>query len=366
MTGLQQQRLMLALLISLLLHLVAVLVPGRYSPIPDDNLSAIPAAQLDAYLLPLPHDKTLAPVVPAPAPRKRPVRKSSLLPLPSLMAPETAAIELPPAVPGSLPEPAQNAAATPVPLQPQPQPHEGREGEAVAQRTADAEAAEATLPRQGHIRFSISRGDQGFVVGQSVHRWSHDGKRYALSSITETTGLAALFKPARVLQSSEGEIGPAGLRPNVFRTERDGISGEAASFDWTGMKLKLSAGSQREVALAGGAQDMLSMFYQLGTAYTAAARENNEPYVFMVATGRKFERYPFEVLREETLTTRQGEVRTVHLRTAAEIEAIDVWLGLDLRGLPVKIRYTDRQSETFEQNVDEIEFDGMPLSLRNR
>jgi hypothetical protein len=364
MTGLQQQRLMLALLISLLLHLVAVLVPGRYSPIPDDELSAAPAAQLDAYLSPLPRGKTLAPAVPAPTPRKRQVRGSSLLPLLPSIAPELAAIELPPAVPGSLPELAQNAAATPVPLQAQPQlheGHEGREGEAVAQRTADAEAAEATLPRQGHIRFSISRGDQGFVVGQSVHRWSHDGKRYALSSLTETTGLAALFKPARVLQSSEGEIGSAGLRPSEFRTERNGIPGEAANFDWTGMKLKLSAGSQREVALAGGTQDMLSMFYQLGTAYTAAPRE---PTVFMVATGRKFERYPFQALGEETLTTRQGEVRTVHLRTVAGIEAIDVWLGPDLRGLPVKIRYTDRQGETFEQTVDEIEFDGMPISLR--
>ena len=128
MTGLQQQRLMLALLISLLLHLVAVLVPGRYSPIPDDELSAAPAAQLDAYLSPLPRGKTLAPAAPAPTPRKRQVRGSSLLPLLPSIAPELAAIELPPAVPGSLPELAQNAAATPVPLQPQPQLYEGHEG----------------------------------------------------------------------------------------------------------------------------------------------------------------------------------------------------------------------------------------------
>ncbi|MBI5921546.1 MAG: DUF3108 domain-containing protein [Betaproteobacteria bacterium] len=363
MTGLQQQRLMWALLISLLLHLAAVLVPGQYSPGLDDELSAAPAAQIDAYLGPLPRSKTLAPIVPAPAPRKkRQMRESSLMPLPSVVVPESAAIELPPSVPGSLPELAQNSAARPVPVQPQPQ---LRESEAVVQRSADAPAsvAETMLPRQGHIRFSISRGDQGFVVGQSVHRWSHDGKRYILSSVTETTGLAALFKSARVLQSSEGEIDSVGLRPAEFRTERNGTAGEAASFDWAGMKLRLSAGSQREVALVTGAQDMLSMFYQLGTAYTAASRE---PNAFMVATGRKFERYPFEVLREEMLTTKPGELRAAHLRTVAGIEAIDIWVGLDLHGLPVKIRYTDRQGETFEQSVDEIEFDGMPTSLRNR
>jgi len=360
MTGQQQQRLLLALLISLLLHLVAVLVPDRYPAMPDDDWSATATAQLDAYLVPPPRGTTHTPVVSASAPRKRPMKKSPLLPLPAAMAPEAAAIELPPAVPGGLPEFTQNVETTAVPLQPQTQ---MREGAAVAQATPDAPVADAALPRQGHIRFSISRGDQGFVVGQSVHRWRHDGSHYTLTSVTETTGLAALFKPARVTQSSEGELDAAGLRPGEFRTERNGIPGEAANFDWTGMKLKLSAGSQREVDLVSGAQDLLSMFYQLGAAYTAASRE---PNTLMVATGRKFERYPFEVLREETLTTGLGAVRTAHLRSVAGIEAIDVWLGLELRGLPVKIRYTDREGETFEQNADEIEFDGMPTSLRKR
>ncbi|MCX7170710.1 MAG: DUF3108 domain-containing protein, partial [Proteobacteria bacterium] len=327
----------------------------------DDELSP-PAPSLDAYLTPLPLHPRAAPSAAAKPPRQKTRHRAPLLPS-ALPLPETAAIEPPPAVPTDLPKVLPAAAEQAAARLAAPPQQQARE-EAV-ERTGAAPVSpwESSLPRQGRIHFSISRGDQGFVIGQSVHRWSHDGKRYALSSITETTGLAALFKPARVMQASEGGIDAAGLHPSEFRTERNGIAGEAASFDWTGMKLRLSAGSQREAALVNGAQDMLSMFYQLGAVFPWVPREPNE---IMVATGRKFERYAFEAVGEETLATRHGEMRTLHLRSAAGVEAIDIWVCLDLHGLPLKIRYTDRQGDSFEQVAAEIEIDGIAVPTRNR
>lgn len=362
MTSLRQQRLTLALLISLLLHLTVVVVPGWYLPTMDDELSP-PASSLDAYLAPLPQHQRAAPSAPAKPSRQKTRHRAPLLP-PAMPLPETASIEPPPSVPTDLPEVLPAAAEQAAARVAAPPPQQQAREEAV-ERTGAAPVPpqESSLPHQGRIHFSISRGDQGFVIGQSVHRWSHDGKRYTLSSITETTGIAALFKPARVMQASEGGIDAAGLHPSEFRTERNGIAGETASFDWAGMKLRLSAGSQREVALVNGAQDMLSMFYQLGAVFPWVPRELNE---VMVTTGRKFERYVFDVVGEETLATRHGEMRTQHLRTAAGIEAIDIWACLDLHGLPLKIRYTDRQGESFEQVADEIEIDGIPVPTRNR
>lgn len=342
------RRLTLALLFSLLLHLSLLVAPGWYLPVSDEDLSSESPTFLEAHLAAEPLHKISAPPV-RPLPRMRKLRQSpAAIAAPPEISTAAAAIELPPALPEIPP-----SVAAPVAL------------DAPAATPADAPGVPqaSALPRQGRIRFAITRGDAGFVIGQSQHRWSHDGKRYTLSNVTETTGIAALFKPARVTQASEGEIGATGLRPIRFSTEKNGVAGDSANFDWTGMKLTLSAGSQREVPLVNGAQDLLSMFYQLSAVFPWSLREID---AIMVATGRKFERYNFQVLREELLVTKQGAMRTLHLHSAAGVEAIDIWSALDLYGLPLQIRYTDRQGDVFDQLAEDIELDGKPVAAGNR
>lgn len=216
--------------------------------------------------------------------------------------------------------------------------------------TVAPRASSSELPRRGHIRFSISRDDLDFVVGEAVHTWRREGKSYTLTSVTETTGLAALIKKARVVQTSAGEITADGLKPLEFHTVRNGVAAEAASFDWPAGRLHYSGG--HEVSLSPGAQDVLSVFYQLGRRLPVG------PVAVMVATGKKFERYSFEVLGEERLQLPFGTQRALHLKSAGEGgEATEVWLGLDLRGLPLKIRYTDHKGQSFVQVAQELEFD---------
>lgn len=352
MTSSRQQSLTAALLFSLLLHLTVLVAPGWVLPMLDDLPDAELPQQIEAHL-------SNAAIRNAPAPSARPApvvskrrHTPSRAPAADEPAPMAQSVE-------------QAAALSPV-TRTQAQAPESTEAKPVPVEPAVPLALappESPWPRHGRIRFVVTRGDQGFVIGQSLHRWSHDGKTYVLDNVTETTGLVALFKPVQVTQSSVGDIAEDGLRPREFSTGKNGLAGDAAHFDWTPMTLTLSAGNPHEVALKPGAQDMLSMFYQLSATYPWTPRERNE---VMVATGRKFERYAFEVLREEMLPTPQGELRTLHLRTAAGVEAIDIWSGLDLRGLPVKIRYTDRQGESFDQIAEEIEFDGMPSPGANR
>lgn len=337
MTASRQQRLTAALLFSLLLHLTMLGAPGWMLPTLDTETPQ----QIEAHLSTPDVRKT-----PPPSARPSPVmRKQKSSPAP--VATQASSVEQGADQPAASPPPPQAQAQAPDTTEPKP---------AVVAPEVLA-TPESPLPRHGHIRFAITRGDQGFVIGQSLHRWSHDGKTYVLNNVTETTGLAAVFKPVQVTQASVGDITEEGLRPREFRTGKNGIAGDTARFDWTPMTLALSAGNPREVALKPGAQDMLSMFYQLSAKYPWVPRDRNE---VMVATGRKFERYAFEVLREEMLPTRLGALRTLHLRTAAGVEAIDIWSALDLRDLPVKIRYTDREGESFDQIAEEIEFDGMP------
>ena len=215
---------------------------------------------------------------------------------------------------------------------------------------AAAKAPSFELPQSGRIRFAISRDDLNFVVGQATHTWRREGKHYTLTSVTETTGIAALFKKAQVVQKSEGEITAAGLQPLEFHTVRNGVAAEAASFDWARGQLHYSGG--RQAPLSPGAQDVLSVFYQLGRRLPTGRIE------VMVATGKKFERYRFEVLGEERLKLAFGTQRALHLKSVGDDgESTEVWLGVDLRGLPLKIRYTDHHGESFVQVADQLEFD---------
>lgn len=319
----------LALAASALIHVAALLgpgwtLPGTNEPEPPATIDAVlakPAPRHEATPVPKPTPKPVVdrprpqPVLAAAAPDSVPLA-APVLPAPSVAPTAPAAVAAPPVV-----EP-----AAPVPVR-------------------------IGLPGKGRVRYVITRGEGGFVVGQAVHTWEHDGLAYKLQSVTETTGLAALFKPARVLQASRGEVTAEGLRPLEFRHERVGGL-DTAAFDW-GRRVVAYAG--REDGVAAGAQDMLSMYYQL-----VLLAPKSGVVELPIATGRKLENYRFEVLGEEALALPAGERRATHLRTRSGSDTIELWIAGDLRGLPLKIRFTDRKGEIFDQSADEIDIQEKP------
>jgi hypothetical protein len=207
-------------------------------------------------------------------------------------------------------------------------------------------AARSALPRKGRVRYALMRGEDGFVVGQVVHTWDHDGRNYKAQSVAETTGLAALLKPARTLQSSLGEVTAAGLRPHEFRHER-AKGTDTASFDWARRTVGYDG---HEDPIVAGTQDMLSMYYQL-VLLGAKAGNADMP----IATGRKLESYRFDVVGEETVALAGSKHRALHLKSRSSGDDVtEVWIAPDVRGLPVKIRFTDRKGQVFDQVAQEI------------
>lgn len=206
-------------------------------------------------------------------------------------------------------------------------------------------------PRQsanGSIRFAIYRGTQGLEIGRAEHRWAFVDGTYHLTAITETTGLAALFKPVRVELESRGRLATFGLQPEQFTTRRNGgETNENASFDWSRHQVILARDGSH-APIREGAQDLLSFHYQLG--YLAAL---DQGVSIGVATGKKFERYNFAALGEEQLETPAGRFRTLHLRVQTE-STTELWLATEREMLPVKIRYTDRKGDSFEQVAIEL------------
>ncbi len=336
-----ERRLFAALGLSLLLHATVVSSPGWRLPF----LSELePGGALEAHLVP----KPVPALRPSPAVEKRPEMQ------PSVQKPR----ELQPASAQSQsPEPtAPVASAEPVTVPPPSAP--------APAAVAVPAPFELPWPRQGRIRFAVMRGEgeQGMQIGQSTHTWQHDGATYTLQSVTETTGLVALFRSVRIVQSSEGALTAEGLVPQVFSVERNGKPAEQARFDWNGRKIVLQSrkGDVREVPLAAGAQDILSQIYQIGLAGAAARLE------LMIATGKNYGRYAYEAVADEKIATRFGELRTWHMKTPAlqGEQAMELWLASDLRNLPVRIRFIDRKGEVFDQHAVELEFDGAPLAAR--
>ena len=222
---------------------------------------------------------------------------------------------------------------------------------------ATAQPPVSTFPRRARLGFKLTLGDRGMLIGNAVHTWQSDGKTYRIESHSTSAGVVALFKTVKLSQSSEGVLDDGGLKPRLFRTERDGKVTEEASFNWESGQVTLKNGDKiREVPLTPGAQDMLSLFYQ-----SALTWRGDATIATNVATGKSFNTYQLTLVGEEWLPTRLGRLATVHLKriTSAGEDAVDIWLGRDLAWLPVRIRFADRKGDIIDQLVDDIEIDGV-------
>lgn len=229
---------------------------------------------------------------------------------------------------------------------------------AMASDTAPVPTAIVQWPASGTLRYSVRRGADGLVLGRITHEWQHDAQTYHLRAVTETTGIAALLKPSRVVQESRGEIVAGSLRPLEFKHEKKHGT-EQAVFDWA----RETVSYRDEQALVRpGAQDMLSMYYQL-----ALVRPERGAINMTIASGTKLEEYRFEFVGRETIgNSGSGEqVRQVdHLRVINGDQKIEFWVSplLPMKPvgtqqeqaplLPWKVRITDKHGDFLEQFVE--------------
>ncbi|KAB2927723.1 MAG: DUF3108 domain-containing protein [Dechloromonas sp.] len=210
------------------------------------------------------------------------------------------------------------------------------------------EPIKPALPASGLVRFAIFRGSRGFQIGQAEHRWEFaDDGAYRLTATSETNGLVALLRPVRMVQESRGRLLASGLQPESYRSLREGRPPEGADFDWSLRQLRLLRDGSMH-PLPSGAQDLLSLNYQL--AYLGRLADG---VVLGVATARKFERHALDSLGEEEIEVPAGRFRTLHLRALNE-STTEIWIALDHGSLPVKIRFTDKKGDRYEQVATEL------------
>ncbi|MGQ0751813.1 MAG: DUF3108 domain-containing protein [Betaproteobacteria bacterium] len=338
-------RLLAAASMSLMLH--AALMSGSWlqapkmrapePPLHVDMVRAQPAAPLPAAARPAPRTRADA--------QGRPKSKPVLTARPaSETAPRIAAD----------PEPAQYAEERNEPPMPESLPMEA------AAATAESPSQRVpvrTLPRKGRIAYTMYYGDDAFTVGKTVQTWEVQQGGYKLGSVSETTGIVEFFRSQRHVYLSEGRFTDHGLQPEKFfmsRTRRGRTEAAQALFDWESGVVTLGrVPQQRGAALVPDTQDIVSFMYHLALSPPAAGRIR-----LPVTNGSRFETYDLDVLDEENIETPMGVLRALPVRQVPRpgVESIAVWLAIDYRHLPVRLRFFDRDGRQMaEQVVDQIQ-----------
>jgi hypothetical protein len=371
-----------ALAVSLVGHVAVIVGPAWQLPDEGDEqrtrIEARLAPQLDAVAAEPAAQASLAPATPAAAPKPRPRPKPRRKPAPA--TPAAPAATLGTAPPAEAPFAADPAGAPAAVADATPSGSEsasadgagnGATGDAVSDSQPSAQAAgvsegasngvaadgNVALPHTARIAFSLILG--ALPVGEALQTWQRDEQGYRLRIVMETTGAARLFKTLTVTQTSAGELHAGGLRPQSFIYEQTGRATANSTFDWAQMKLTLEQGdNRREFALDPGAQDLLSLAYQLGFAHEARQTSVS------VASGKNYNRHTLEWIGEETVTTPAGEVRAVHVRTTSGEQTTEIWVAPQLHNLPVRIMFTDRKGTATQLIAHDVEADGKSLLRR--
>jgi hypothetical protein len=212
------------------------------------------------------------------------------------------------------------------------------------------------LPANVQLSYTLHFGPDNFAVGRSVLIWKLERGSYQLISDSETTGLIEVFRPQRLTYTSEGKLTEQGLRPEIFamsRTRRGRTDVARARLDWGARQLTYGRpAQQRIVELSSPSQDIVSFLFQLAHTPPPPGRIR-----LPITNGLRFETYELEVQAEERIETPLGVLNTLPLKQQRKeaSEGIEVWLAVDYRYLPVKVRFIDRDGNpSGEQVVSEI------------
>lgn len=294
----------------------------------------MPLPPLAAKLEPLPQRAARPAIKPATKPRHIPPEPAPAIPI---AEPDNSVIAGPAPVAEAVPPVEAESAVEAAPT------IEAVSAVAAAPAVAEEPQAAHPLPRRAQLTFGVNKGLNGLRIGEVKHLLELNGGEYILKAETQTIGLARLFKNYLQIQTSRGKVGKQGLQPELFEEEKtmsDGKQNLKATFDRSSQKLRFSHGG--EIALPDSTQDILSIFYQL-----SQLRMNREVIPIFVSNGKKLEKYELVVGAEEEIITPLGKLRALPLRKlhAQGEEGFEIWLGLEYRLLPVRIRPIERSGE---------------------
>lgn len=219
-------------------------------------------------------------------------------------------------------------------------------GETVENNLAQSEP-EKTVYRHVETEFEVMRGTNSSAAGVTKIVFNIDENRhYSIISTTEAKGLASLFFD-NLIQKSEGTVTENGLKPDFYAYQygNDAKRSQTANFNWSDGVLHMHTHKGDSTAnLVAGTQDFLSFMYQF--MFTPAL----ETMQITMTNGKRLRTYTYSFEGEESITTKLGELKTIHLlKGSSDEDKTEIWLATDYQYLPVKIRKTEKDGTVIEQ-----------------
>lgn len=211
---------------------------------------------------------------------------------------------------------------------------------------------EKTVYSHVETEFEVMRGANTSAAGVTKIIFNIDeNKRYSIISTTEAKGLVSLFF-GDLIQKSEGNVTENGLKPDFYSYQygNDEKKSQTANFNWSNGVLHMHTYKGDSTAnLVAGTQDFLSFMYQF---MFAPALETMQ---ITMTNGKRLRTYTYSFEGEETISTKLGELKTIHLlKGSSDEDKTEIWLAVDYQYLPVKIRKTEKDGTVIEQIVANI------------
>ena len=201
--------------------------------------------------------------------------------------------------------------------------------------------------------FEVTRGINTSVAGttKTVFNIDENG-RYSIVSTTQAKGLASLIF-GNLTQKSEGLVTENGLKPDFYSYQYgdNAKKSQTANFNWSDGVLHMHTYKGDSTAnLVADTQDFLSFMYQF--MYTPPL----ETMQITMTNGKRLRTYTYSFEGEETISTKLGELKTIHLlKGSTDEDKTEIWLATDYQYLPVKIRKTEKDGTVIEQVVANIQ-----------
>jgi hypothetical protein len=335
--------------LSLLIHLVALdALPHRTIAASDDE----PRGEtLHATLAPIQPTreppKAAAPVPTAPpkprvTPRPAPPPTVATTFVPESTEPVQEVRVLPPAPP----------APTPVAPPPVPEP-------AVVAAPPPVATTPPASARLDYRVISQNVKETNPIYGKGTITWSIVDGRYGAD--LKAAADVFLFKFDVLASHSDGIVGPTGLAPERYTESPRHRATVATNFNRDARQSITFSASSASVPLVAGAQDRLSVLFQLGALLLADPGKTTPGTAFEIPVAGvrgEVEQWRFDVRGSETLDTGVGALSTTHLQRAprpgSNDRTIDVWVAQADGGYPARVLYTEPSGNTVMMTLDRI------------
>ncbi len=346
--------------LSLLIHLALIdaLPHWAVEPADDDTLGE-------------PLHATLAPLVqPAPIPAPAPPPEASR-PAPSRPPPEPrttsrgkrVAVVEEPFVPDSFepPQPVEVKPATPAVAAPPAAPRVDTAARCAACPIAAAVADDATAVGAARLRGRLAEREGNQSDLRPRHHHVGHGRR-PLRDRPEggRQRVPVQARRAVVAQRRDDRPGRAAAGP-LPRVAAAGGATVSTNFNRDERQSVTFSASAASVPLPAGAQDRLSVLFQIGALLLADPSKTTAGTTFDIPVAGvrgDVETWRFDSLGPETLDTGVGTLSTTHLRRAprpgTNDRTIDVWVAQADGGYPARVLYTEPSGNTVTMTLDRI------------